>query len=102
MPFNPTPRVTAGRLVGRVGSWKPEGGYGFVRVGRIAYFVHLSAVDDGSPLAPGEGVEFTPTLGPRGPRATLIRRLRRCPKCEEDLRGLTCGACGFRLDEGTA
>lgn len=93
-----TPRVSAGRLVGRVGSWKPEG-YGFIRADRIVYFVHLSAVDDGSPLKPGELVAFTPALSPRGPRAGLVRRLpTTCPKCEAELPGPMCGACGFQLE----
>lgn len=102
MMFAYAPRVGAGRLVGRVASWK-QGGYGFIRVERIGYFCHVTDIEEGGPLTPGEFVAFTPAMGPRGPRAANVRRLpTQCLKCEANLQGPTCTACGFTLDAGTA
>ena len=102
MMFAYAPRVGAGRLVGRVASWK-QGGYGFLRVERISYFVHVTTIEEGGPLTPGEFVTFTPAFAPRGLRAVDVRRLpKQCPKCEADLQGPTCVGCGLTLDAGTA
>jgi cold shock CspA family protein len=62
--------------------------YGFVRGdGGQQYFIHRTEfVDDLTCLWPGDMVEFTPTMTPRGLRATTIRRRDDAPE-EERARG---------------
>jgi hypothetical protein len=60
-------------------------------------FVHVSAIAPRLYLDVGELVSFTLVAAdPRGPRAVDVRRLpAECPKCDQPLQTLRCGACGF-------
>jgi len=86
-----------GRLVGIVQSWDHPT-FGFIRVDDQApfFFVHRESVDRGEPLVPGQLVSFTAVESARGPRAEHVRRLPpTCRKCEAEMLGLRCSACGF-------
>jgi cold shock CspA family protein len=88
------------RLVGIVVRWLYDRKFGFVGVIGRNYFVHVDTVADGIALGVGDVVSFTPTHGPRGPRAHDVRRLpASCPKCEAPLRGLRCPECGFTYND---
>jgi cold shock CspA family protein len=83
------------RLVGQVAAWNDLRNYGFVLADARRYFVHQSVV--GRPLTVGELVEFTPTMGRRGPRAAGVRRLvGECLKCGLLLTSPTC-ECGWSV-----
>jgi cold shock CspA family protein len=52
-----------------------ERGFAFLSANGLQYFVHFSACPDVFwELQPGDKVTFTPTSGPKGPRAEDIKR----------------------------
>lgn len=85
--------------VGVVNAWDARRGFGFIRTDQADFFAHTtSLVDRGAPLVPGQLVTFITAESARGPRAVRVRRLPPCcPKCEAELHGLRCSACGFLL-----
>lgn len=65
--------VTPGTLTGRVARLVGDKGFGFIAAGDgLEYFFHRSAIADFDALTEGDAVRFTPTSGPRGPRAESV------------------------------
>jgi CspA family cold shock protein len=67
---------TPATRTGTVKSLHPEKGFGFlIDEGGVEYFFHRSACPDFDALSRGMAVRFTPTDGPKGPRAAAVEVL---------------------------
>jgi len=63
-------------MKGKVKMFNAERGFGFItgEDGKDAY-VHTSAIEGGTALAPGDAVEYEVEMGERGPRAKAVKKV---------------------------